>query len=332
MCKYRYSFLCFLIYDTQNPKPVNCLVTDHVHPYLLDFLSKKNIQYNYAPNISQIETEDIIKNYEVVIVNSKIKVHRNFIDAAQKLKLVGRLGSGTDGIDLEYLKSNNIHFIRTPEANANAVAEHAIGMLLALANKLVQCDTEVREKVWHREKNRGFELAEKTIGVVGFGNTGSRFATKMSALSNKVISYDKYVGVSVENYLNIDEVSMETLQKEADIISFHIPLTEETTRFINKAFFEQCKPGVILINTARGGIIHTRDLVDALQRGNVGGACLDVFENEKPNTFSDAEDTLYGKLYAMPNVILTPHVAGWSFESYFKIANVMCDKIEKLFF
>ncbi len=309
---------------------MKCLITDHVHPYLLEFFSSRQIRYTYEPNITQEETQNLLKHYELLIVNSKIKVNEALIAAGPNLKVVGRLGSGTDGIDLESLAAKDIEFVRTPEANANAVAEHAVGMLFGLSNKLVQCDADVRKQIWHREKQRGFEIAEKTIGVVGFGNTGSRFAKKMSGLSNKVVCYDKYVGVSDKNSITIDEVSMETLQKEADVISFHVPLTEDTRRYVNKSFFEKCKPGVIIINTARGGILNTQDLVDALQRGNVGGACLDVFENEKPNTFSERERTMYGKLYAFPNVVLSPHVAGWTFESYFKIANVMCEKFDQI--
>jgi D-3-phosphoglycerate dehydrogenase / 2-oxoglutarate reductase len=311
---------------------VNCLLTDHVHPSLLNYLESRGIQYRYVPNCTPKEVEESISDFEILIVNSKIKIDNHLLDRANKLRLVGRLGSGMDGIDVEAIESRNIHFVRTPEANANAVAEHALGMLLALANKIPQCDSEVRKKVWHREKNRGWELAQKTVGVIGYGNTGSLFAKKMSGLVSKVNIYDKYVRVEDNTMLNVFESSLETLLNESDIISLHIPLDEETKGMVNTKLMSKCKAGVILINTSRGAVVATEDLIAGLERGYVGGACLDVYENEKVKSFTKQEEVMYARLYDLPNVVLTPHVAGWSFEAYYRIAKVLAEKMDSVLF
>ena len=306
---------------------MNCLITDHVHPYLLDSLRQANVKLTYLPNITQQEVEEVVKDYQILIVNSKVKINETFIQENKQLRIVGRLGSGMDGIDVDALEKEDIYVVRTPEGNANAVSEHAIGMLLSLANKLRTADSEVRSFEWNREKNRGWELSNKVIGVIGYGHTGSQFASKMSGWAQEVVCYDKYlVGYGDQNPLVV-EASLAEVQERADIISLHLPLDEDTHGMINKKFLQACKPGVVIINTSRGKIVDTQDLVAGLQRGYVGGACLDVFENEKVETYSEGEKELYQALYDLPNVVLTPHVAGWTFESYYKIGKVMADKI-----
>ncbi len=310
---------------------MHCLITDHLHPVFLAFLEKHQIDFTYLPNIDQKATQELMQNVDILIVNSKIKVDKTLVDHAPKLQVVGRLGSGMDNIDQDLLKAKGIQSIRTPEANANAVAEHAVGMLFSLSNKLMLADSEVRNCIWKREKLRGFEIQNKTVGIIGYGNTGRLFADKMSALCRKVYCYDKYVGVASENSLIITTSSSEEVLENADIVSLHIPLNEETQHMVDQSWLALCKPGAIVINTSRGKIINTEDLVQALERGNIGGACLDVFENEKPETYSTRERELYQKLYAMPQVVLSPHIAGWSYESYYRIANVMCEKIQSFF-
>ncbi len=309
---------------------MKALVTDHVHPFLLDYFEKRSIPCRYEPSITVDAFEEICHEYEIIIVNSKIKWPKELILKAKKLKLIGRLGSGMDGIDTEFLTASNIHFVRTPEANANAVAEHAIGMLLSLVNNLNKADQEVRNYIWHREKLRGKEITDLTIGVIGFGNTGSLFASKMSCLSQKVLSYDKYKAHYCEEFHNIEEVSLKHLQTNADIISLHIPLTKETHHIVDADFLKECRPGVIIINTSRGPIVNTTDLLEGLIHGQIKGACLDVFENEKPHTIEKSTDQVYRKLYQLPNVVLSPHIAGWTHDSFFKISKVMSEKIDKL--
>jgi len=306
---------------------VNCLITDHVHPYLLDSLQKANVKTTYLPNITQQEVEKVIGDYNILIVNSKIKINETFVKNCHNLKIVGRLGSGMDGIDIDALEKADIHVVRTPEGNANAVSEHAIGMLLSLSNHLRTADSEVRNFDWNREKNRGWEISNKVLGIIGFGHTGSQLADKMSGWVQEVVCYDnKVVGYNKQNPLVV-EGTLDEVKQKADIISIHLPLDEETEGMINKKFLQECKPGFVLINTSRGKIVDTEDLLDGLQRGYVGGACLDVFENEKVETYSEVEKETYQALYDLPNVVLTPHIAGWTFESYFKIGKVMAEKI-----
>ncbi len=309
---------------------MKALISDHVHPYLLHYFSSKEIEYDYLPNIQFEEVDQVIDQYEIVIVNSKIKLPKHRIDCAKKLLIVGRLGSGQDGIDIEYLKEKNIHFVRTPEANANAVAEHAMGMLLTLNNHLIKADYDVRHKMWHREKHRGVEIEKQVLGIVGYGHVGSIFAKKMSAWSHSIVCYDRYKENYSKDFINIEEVSIEHIQEHADIISFHVPLTKETNQWVDQGFIDKCKPGVTIINTSRGNIIKTVDLVNALENGQVKGACLDVFENEKPLTYSISDDQVYRRLHSLPNVVLSPHIAGWTHDSFFKISKLMSEKIDML--
>jgi D-3-phosphoglycerate dehydrogenase len=243
------------------------------------------------------------------------------------LKFVGRLGSGLDIIDLPYANEKDIQIVNSPEGNRNAVAEHAIGMLLALMNKMLQGDQEVRKFHWDREKNRGREITNLTIGIIGFGHTGSTFAKRLSGFDCKILAYDKYKVNYTENLPYVEKTSMEKIQKEADIISFHLPFTSETLHLADKEFLDLCKKGVIIINTSRGKVLKTKDLLIALNIGQVGGACLDVFENEKTLTYTIEEKNMYNSLYMMPNVVLTPHVAGWTVESKEKIAKTLLDKL-----
>ena len=290
-------------------------------------MRQANVKCTYLPNVSQSEVEASINDYEILIVNSKIKINEEFVKSAKKLKVVGRLGSGMDNINVKALKSEGINVVRTPEANANAVSEHVIGMLLSLANHLNRCDREVRDYVWNREKNRGWEIANKTIGILGHGHTGSHLSAKLSGWAQEVVSYDKYLVGYADNLPLVNEATLNEVLTKSDIISIHLPLDDDTRGMIDTTFLKSCKPGVVIINTSRGGIVNTQDLLDGLQRGYVGGACLDVFENEKVMTLSENEKALYDQLYQLPNVVLTPHVGGWTFESYYKIAQVMVEKV-----
>ncbi|MEM9918530.1 MAG: NAD(P)-dependent oxidoreductase [Bacteroidota bacterium] len=304
------------------------LITDGVHPSLKIGLEAMGYHCDYDPEIPLEKVRQIVGNYEGLIINSKILVDQQMLDAATALRFVGRLGSGLEIIDLAYAAEKGVAILNSPEGNRNAVAEHALGMLLALNNKFLQSDREVRANVWEREKNRGREIMGSTVGIIGFGHTGSSFAQKLLGMGVRILAFDKYKSNYTANFPFVEAVGQETLCQEADIISFHLPLTEETYHLVDTSFIQACKEGVILLNTSRGKVVKTADLLVALQTGQVAGACLDVFENERPTTFSAEETALYAALHEQPNVILSPHVAGWTVESKRRLAEVLLEKIK----
>lgn len=306
------------------------LVTDGVHPLLIEGLEQRGFHCDYEPNITLEEVRARIADYEGLIVNSKIIVDPFLLDRGGQLKFVGRLGSGMEIIDQEYARSKNVAVLNSPGGNCNAVAEQALGMLLTLANNLLRADREVRQKIWQREQNRGFEIMGSTVGIIGFGHTGSHFAQKLAGMGVSVLAYDKYKTNYTEGYAHVEESDLVGILTHADIISFHLPLTEETHHLVNQDLLDQCKPGVVIINTSRGKVVHTESLLQGLDSGKVRGACLDVFENEKPATFSEAENRLYQRLYALDNVVLSPHVAGWTIESKRRLAAILLDKINQI--
>ena len=303
------------------------LVTDGVHPSLISELEIAGYECDYYPQIKLEKVHKLIEPYEGIIINSKIIFDKKLFDKATNLKFIGRLGSGLEIIDLEYAKEKGVRVHSAPEGNRNAVAEHVLGMLLSLFNKLNQADREVRNKHWDREKNRGRELMGCTVGIIGFGHTGGKFAKKLAGMEVKVLAYDKYKTGYANDMEYVEETTLIELMTSSDVISFHLPLNPETKHFADAAFFENCKDGVVLLNTSRGNVIKTIDLYKALQNGKVGGAALDVFENEKPDTFSKEELSLYDKLFTLPNTIFSPHVAGWTTESKQRLADVLLKKI-----
>ena len=304
------------------------LITDYVHPSLIIGLEERGYTVDYDMSISMETLPALIHHYELVVINSKIKMFKDLIDKAPLLKYICRLGSGLEIIDLEYANQKNIYVINTPTGNNNAVAEHAMGMLLALSNNLLRSDREVRQMIWNREENRGWELKGKTVGIIGFGHTGSQFAKKMSSWELNIISYDKYRENYGPEWDFVSRVALEDILKDSDVISLHLPMTEETRNLVDWKFINCCKDKVIILNTSRGNVVNTLDLVEALEQGKVGGACLDVFENEKPHTYSLSETNTYSRLYSMDNVVLSPHVAGWTVESLEKIAHVTLTKLD----
>lgn len=305
------------------------LITDGVHPLMIKELTNAGYECDYQPDIKLERVHEIVGDYVGMIINSKIKVNKRMLDNANQLTFVGRLGSGMEIIDLEYAAQKKVAIYGAPEGNCNAVGEHSLGMLLALANNLNKADREVRKKIWNREGNRGFELMGKTVGIVGFGHTGVSFTKKLAGMDVNVLAYDKYKKQYADSYRYVSEVNLERLQKESDIISFHLPLSQETHHFVDENFIKACKDGVILINTSRGQVIKTDVLISTLNSGKVAGACLDVFENEKPHTFTAEEDQKYAQLYDFEQVVLTPHVAGWTIESKKRLTTVLLEKILK---
>lgn len=316
-----------------NRRPTNekkVLITDGVHPKLIEGFVALGFSYDYHPKITLDKVKTIIHNYDGIIINSKIIVDEDFLDKAVKLKFIGRLGSGMEIINQPYARQKGVAVFSAPEGNCNAVAEHALGMLLALANKFRKGDGEVRQMIWQREANRGFEIMGKTVGIIGFGHTGSQFAKKLAGMGVKVLAYDKYKPKSYAlDYGFVTETTPEQIFENADIVSLHLPLNPETKHLANYEWMKKFKKSIVLINTSRGNVIPTEDLIRGLEEGIIRGACLDVFENEKPHTFSDEEKTVFNRLYEFENVILTPHVAGWTTQSLERLATVLLTKITK---
>ncbi|GAK88570.1 D-3-phosphoglycerate dehydrogenase [Nonlabens ulvanivorans] len=271
----------------------------------------------------------VISDYDGLIVRSRFPIDKDFLKAAIKLKFIGRVGAGLENIDLDVARELHIACYNAPEGNRNAVGEHALGMLLSLFNHMNRADQQVRNGKWLREENRGIELEGKTVGLIGYGNMGKSFASKLSGFDCKVIFYDLIKGIEDEN---ATQVSLKDLQSQADVLSLHTPQTDLTTGMVNKEFIAGFKKPFYLINTARGKSVITADLVNALELGKIKGAGLDVLEYEKSSFTSlfDSEMPLpFKKLLKMDNVLLSPHVAGWTVESKYKLAHVIASKIIK---
>lgn len=306
------------------------LVTDAVHPLLLEGLESMGYVCDYEPNIALEVVRQKIAPYVGIIINSKIIVDRSFLDRAVQLQFIGRLGSGLEIIDLDYARARGVAVHRAPDGNCDAVAEHAMGLLLMLANKLNYTDAQVRQCVWQREQNRGWELMGKTIGIVGFGYTGRALAKRLAGWGMSVLAYDKYLPKGYAADLpHVQEATMEELYAQAQILSLHLPATTETHGMANWAYWQRFQKGLILINTSRGSIVPTEDLLKALDEQQLAGACLDVFENEKPATYTASQEAFFEQLFARQNVVLSPHVAGWTIESKARLAMLLLHRIRK---
>ncbi|PZW44278.1 D-3-phosphoglycerate dehydrogenase [Mesonia algae] len=309
------------------------LHVDRNHSLMLEQLQAYGFQNDEDYNSAKSEIEDKISNYDGLIIRSRFTIDQTFLDAATNLKFIGRLGAGLENIDTAYAEKKGIQLFSAPEGNRNAVGEHALGMLLSLFNHLRRADQEVRNGIWKREENRGLELEGKTVGIIGFGNMGKAFAKKLRGFDCEVIFYDLK-----ENIANQDarQVSLKELQENAEVLSLHTPLTSLTKNMINSDFINQFKNPFWLINTARGKSVVTKHLVSALKSGAILGAGLDVLEYEKSsfeNLFSDehALPEAFQYLIETDNVLLSPHIAGWTIESKEKLAQVIVDKIKQVF-
>ncbi len=308
------------------------LIADEMHPSLMKGLEANHISFNYQPGIKLLEAREIIAQYEGLVVRSKFAIDSSFIDMSPRLEFIARAGSGTDNIDIDYAAERAITIINAPEGLSDAVAEHAIGLILALQHKIVQGNTEVKNLKWQREENRGFELRNSTVGIIGYGNTGSALAKKLSGFDVKVLAYDKYrkwVAGDDNNFFfdaYATSCSLNTIYELSDILTLHIPLTKETEAWVNKKFFEQFKKPIVFINTSRGKIVNTFDLTMALESGKIKAAGLDVLEQEPPFTAGEPR-SWFNTLREMNQVIITPHIAGWSTESYKRISEILAKKI-----
>ncbi len=311
---------------------VKILHIDSNHPLLWAQLEEAGFQNEADFESHRPEIEAKIHNYHGIVIRSRFKIDKEFIDKATNLHFIARVGAGLESINCDYAISKNIALIAAPEGNRNAVGEHALGMLLSLMNKLSRADRMVREGHWIREGNRGHELEGKTIGLIGYGNMGKSFAKKLRGFDVEVLCYDLLPNLGDQN---AKQVSLSELQAKADVLSLHIPWTSLTDKMVNSDFINAFAKPFWLINTSRGKNIVTDDLASALRSGKILGAGLDVLEYEKlsfENLFIDSDKPkAFEYLLKAENVLLTPHIAGWTFESHKKLAQTIVDKIVKLY-
>lgn len=315
-----------------NISVVKILHLDSNHATLIEQLNAAGFENHEDYTSTKLEIEKKIHNYDGIIIRSRFSIDKLFLEQASRLKFIGRVGAGLENIDCKFAYSRGIELIAAPEGNRNAVGEHSLGLLLSLFNKLNKADKEIRKGKWMREGNRGIELDGKTIGLIGYGNMGKAFAKKLRGFDLTVLCYDIKPNVGDEN---CKQVSLENLKQKADVLSLHTPQTEDTMHMINANFINSFSKKFWLINTARGASVVTKDLVKALKVGKILGAGLDVLEYEKSsfeNLFSNNKiPEAFQYLISADNVILSPHVAGWTIESKERLAKIMVDKIKKRF-
>ncbi|HWY34411.1 MAG TPA: NAD(P)-dependent oxidoreductase [Nitrosopumilaceae archaeon] len=306
----------------------NILFIDSNNSLLHETLLKNGFSCDLFWDKSTEELITLIPNYDAIVIRSKFKITKEIINSAPRLKCIARAGSGMENIDVDYAISKGIKCLHAPEGNCDAVGEHALAMLLSLFNNINKADKEVRKGIWLREANRGEELAGKTVGIIGYGNTGPAFARCLKGFNCKILAFDKYKSHFGNEFVR--ESNLQEIFDLADIISLHTPLTEETKNMINTEFINKCRKNIYIINTARGKSLVTTDLVENLKKGKILGACLDVIEYETVSFEHIPNENLppaFQYLITHDNVILTPHIAGWTHQSDIKIAQILADKI-----
>lgn len=304
------------------------LVIHKTHKILSEYFTSKGFYVDTIMNLSRVDILNILPQYDILIVRSALMVDKEIIDAGRKLKFIGRLGAGMENIDVDYAHKRGIKVFNSPEGNRSAVGEHAVGMLIMLMNNLIKADAEVRKGIWQREENRGHEIEGKTVAIIGYGNMGGAFARKISGFGANVIAYDKYKTNFSDKY--VKEVSLNDIFENADIVSLHTPLQDDTLHFVDINFLHSFKKKIILINTSRGAVVNTNDLVIALKNNIINGACLDVleFEGLSFDSIANTENSaVFDFLSKSKKVILSPHIAGWTVESEVKLAKILAEKI-----
>jgi D-3-phosphoglycerate dehydrogenase len=301
------------------------IISGIAHPVLEETLVQKGYEVLYRPEIKKSELLSTIGDAEGLVVTTRIIVDKEIIDAAPLLKWIARLGSGMELIDVPYAEAKGIKCVSSPEGNRRAVAEHCVGMLLNLLHKIGISASQVKNGQWLREENRGTELTGKTIGIIGYGNTGSQFAKLLESFDVTVLAYDKYVSGFSSG--QIKEASLEKIKAEADIISFHVPLTEETKNMVNDEFLESLSRTPLLINSSRGKVVDLDAVLSAIKKGKISGAALDVLPNEKLDSYTDTEQKTLAELLSFEQVLVTPHIAGYSFEAHRLMSEVVLKKL-----
>jgi len=299
------------------------LIVDDIHEIMLEKFEEAGIAYHYQPDISREEAEKIISNYSGMVIRSKFQVDKTFFDLAPNLRFIARAGAGMDNIDDTVAAQRDVLLIPANEGNRDAVGEHMIGMLLSLMNNLNRGDQQIRSGQWLREANRGYELKGRTVGLIGYGHNGMAMAKKLSGFDVQVLAYDKYRIDYADQYASAAD--MEKICKEADVISFHIPLTDETKGMIDVDYLAKFEKPIFFLLVARGGIVQVPAVLSGLDSGSIIGAAFDVLPVEKFPKL--AEQAWYADLIRRDNVILSPHVTGWTFESYYKLSEIAADKI-----
>lgn len=302
------------------------LIIDQVHSSMSEGLQSLGFQVDEFLTLSKHETMSIIGQYTGLILRSKFILDAEFLDTAHALAFIARAGAGLDLIDLALCKKKNIHVFSANEGNKDAVAEHVMGQLLTLAHHLNTADTEVRNGIWNREANRGWEIHGKTIGIIGFGNMGQALCQRLLGFGLKILAYDKYAPAPSPFGADLSDIF-----QQADIVSLHIPLTDETNELVNQEFLSSFKKPIVLMNSSRGPITPLENLLWGLEQGIISGLALDVLPNEKIIVWSQEEQILFDQLKSYPNTLFSPHVAGWTTESYTKINSVLLEKIKHLF-
>lgn len=299
-----------------------------MHESIVSGLNNLGYEVDYLPEIDKTEIEKILPDYTGLIVRSKIFVNAGILKNAPKLKFIARAGAGIDNLDTYEIEKRNIAIINAPEGNRDTLAEHAIGMLLCLLNNLHKADREVKAKIWDREGNRGEELMGKVVGLIGYGNMGEAFAQRLKAFGVEILAYDKYKRNFADGI--VKESTLEEVFERANILSLHVPLTTETRGWINAEFFNKFKNPIYVVNTARGEILSLKALKYCLDKKIILGAALDVLEKEKFSQYTPEEIVMFDQLADHPNIIFAPHIAGWSYQSYVRISEVLVKKIEKI--
>ena len=304
------------------------LIADDVHPVMVERLRRAGLGVRVEPEHSYESLMAAAQGCEGLVVRSKVRIDRRFLDGVPSLRAVGRVGAGMETIDVGYAERKGVRCLNSPEGNRDAVGEHAVGLLLALLDRIARADAEVRSGLWRREANRGHELGSRTVGIIGYGNMGQAFARRLAGFGCRTVYYDKYRPCGPEPLDGVERVGLERLQEEADVVSFHVPLTEETRHYLDRAFVERMAAPFYLLNTARGAVVDTEALAEGLARGKVLGAGLDVLEGEEMSRDGLSEpDAAMQALMQSERTVLTPHVAGWTEESKYKLAAVLADKM-----
>lgn len=305
-----------------------CLVVDPVHPGLFALLEGAGWSADYFPDITREEIRARIGDYEGLVIRSKTIVNDDLLQSAHNLKFIARAGAGLDNIDHDAVAARNIAVLHAAEGNRDAVGEFAVGLLLSLLRNIPRAHEQVCRQVWDREGNRGEEIMGKTIGLIGYGNMGTAFARRLSGFGCKVLAYDKYKSRFTDNFCR--ESAMEEIYAESDVLSLHIPLTRETRKLVDRDYLQRFAKDIVLVNTARGEIVSLTDLAEAIRSGKVRGAALDVLENEKINELTPEQLQSFNYLKGKTNVIFTPHIAGWTYESHEKINVALVNKLKAL--